>query len=130
MKIFRSQLVLKRNKQGIGSYLFNYLHRSKSIIMGESSAASKFFEHLPEYSLAICRECRYGVLPSHIPNHLQCHYRVTYKQAESIGEEVSSWANLFQYASQLEVPNKAINPISQLPVHTDGLICQLEPERC
>ncbi|KAK7177379.1 hypothetical protein PSPO01_16572 [Paraphaeosphaeria sporulosa] len=98
--------------------------------MAERSAAGKYFEHLPEYSLAICRECRHGVLPSQMPHHLQRHHRVPRKEADSIAEEVGRWTGLIQYASQLEVPREATDPISQLPVYTDGLVCQLAPESC
>ncbi|KAK7185305.1 hypothetical protein PSPO01_08822 [Paraphaeosphaeria sporulosa] len=44
--------------------------------MAESKTAGKYFEHLPKYSLAICRECRHGVLPSHARRHLQRMHRV------------------------------------------------------
>jgi hypothetical protein len=30
----------------------------------ESSVAGEYFEHLVAYALAICKECRHGVLPS------------------------------------------------------------------
>ncbi|KAK7178346.1 hypothetical protein PSPO01_15608 [Paraphaeosphaeria sporulosa] len=98
--------------------------------MTERSAAGKYFEHLPEYSLAICRECRHGVLPSQVPHHLQRHHRVPRKEADSIAEEVGRWAGVIQYASQLEVPQRAVAPTSQLPIYTDGLMCELEPDRC
>jgi hypothetical protein len=32
--------------------------------MIEDSVASEYFKHLVEYALAICKECRHGVLPS------------------------------------------------------------------
>jgi hypothetical protein len=32
--------------------------------MTESSVAGEYFEHLVAYALAICKECRHGVLPS------------------------------------------------------------------
>ncbi|KAK7189930.1 hypothetical protein PSPO01_04320 [Paraphaeosphaeria sporulosa] len=58
------------------------------------------------------------------------HHRVPRKEADSIAEEVGRWAGLIQYASQLEVPCEAVDPTGQLPVYTDGLMCQLELERC
>ncbi|KAL5400979.1 hypothetical protein PMIN03_011921 [Paraphaeosphaeria minitans] len=99
--------------------------------MTESSAASQYFEHLPAYSLAICRECRYGVLPSHARRHLQSVYQgIQGRQAQSIADELESWPGLKQYASELEVPSQSIKPISQLPIYTDGLMCALAPSRC
>ena len=98
--------------------------------MTEISGAAKYFDQLPEYLLATCRECRHGVLPSQVPAHLQRHHRIARRPAESIAEEVGSWTGLIQYASQVAVPKQAIEPISQLPVYTDGLMCQLAPDQC
>jgi hypothetical protein len=32
--------------------------------MTESSVAGEYFKHLVAYALAVCKECRHGVLPS------------------------------------------------------------------
>jgi hypothetical protein len=70
----------------------------------ESSVAGRYFEHLTAYALAVCKECRHGVLPSQVKSHLQRAHRVSRRQAESIAEDVASWAGLIEYASELEVP--------------------------
>jgi hypothetical protein len=57
--------------------------------MTEDSVAGEYFEHLVKYALAICKECRHGVLPSQIKSYLQRH-RVSRKQAELAAEDVSS----------------------------------------
>jgi uncharacterized C2H2 Zn-finger protein len=65
--------------------------------------------------------------------HLQRSHRVSRKQAEFIADEVSRWsvpAGLVEYASELEVPSQVIQPIHELPVYRDGLMCQVDPERC
>ncbi|KAK7177381.1 hypothetical protein PSPO01_16574 [Paraphaeosphaeria sporulosa] len=31
----------------------------------------RYFEHLTEYQVAVCRECRYAVWPDQIEGHLQ-----------------------------------------------------------
>jgi hypothetical protein len=98
--------------------------------MAESSVASQHFEHLAEYALAVCRECRHGVLPSQIKSHVQRSHRVKRKEAELIADEVRNWAGLIEYASELEVPDQVIEPIYQLPVYEDGLVCRLDPGRC
>ena len=91
--------------------------------MAESSVAGECFDHLAEYALAVCKKCRHGVLPSQIKSHLQRAHRVRHKQAKSIADEVSSWARLIEYASELEVPSRIVEPIHQLPVYADGLMC-------
>jgi uncharacterized C2H2 Zn-finger protein len=98
--------------------------------MTEGNIIDDLFDHLIEYRLAICKECQHGVLPSQIKSHLQRAHRMGRKQAESVAEEVGSWAGLIQYASELEVPSQAVEPMHQLPVYADGLKCQLDPSRC
>ena len=98
--------------------------------MAESSVAGEHFEHLVEYALAVCRECRHGILPSQIKSHVQRSHHVTRKKAELIADEVRSWAGLIEYASEVEVPSQVIKPVHQLPVYEDGLMCRLDPNRC
>jgi hypothetical protein len=98
--------------------------------MTESSVTGKYFEHLVAYALAVCKECRHGVLPSQVKSHLQRAHRVKGKQAELVADEVSSWAGLVEYASELEVPSQVIQAIQQLPVYVDGLMCRIDPDRC
>ena len=98
--------------------------------MAAESGEFQFFEHLAEYSVAICRECRHGVLPSHIESHLQRVHRVKHKQAKHIAEKVRGWSGLTEYASEITVPSRLPAPINQLPVYSDGLLCQLDPTRC
>jgi RecQ family ATP-dependent DNA helicase len=100
------------------------------VIMAESSVRGKHFEHLVEYALAVCRECQHGVLPSHIKSHVQRAHPAKRKQAKAIAEEVGNWAGLIQYAGELEVPSQVIEPIHQLPVYKDGLMCQVDPNHC
>jgi hypothetical protein len=98
--------------------------------MTEVGIEFQHFEHLVEYSIAICKECRHGVLPSHIRSHLQHAHKVKQKQAKDIAERVCSWPGLVEYVSKIQVPSQVIAPISQLPVYSDGLLCQLDVACC
>jgi hypothetical protein len=98
--------------------------------MAESGIAGKHFEYLVRYALAVCKECRHGVLPSQIKSHVQRSHQTKRKEAELIADEVRSWAGLIEYANELEVPSQVIEPIHQLPVYKDGLMCRLDPDRC
>jgi len=98
--------------------------------MAEIDLDFQHFEHLAEYSIAICTECRHGVLPSHIQSHLQRAHKIQQKQAEDIAERVRSWPGLIEYASEFHEPSRVVPPISQLPVYPDGLSCQLDNTRC
>jgi hypothetical protein len=98
--------------------------------MAETDIEFQHFEHLAAYSIAVCKECRHGVLPSHIKSHLQHAHKVKQKQAEDIAERVRSWPGLTEYASEIQVPSQVVAPISQLPVYSDGLLCQLDAANC
>jgi len=65
--------------------------------MAESSIAGERFEHVVEYALAVCKECRHGVLPSQIKSHVQRSHHVKRKEAELIADEVRSWAGLILF---------------------------------
>ncbi|KAG9382299.1 DUF3505 multi-domain protein [Pyrenophora tritici-repentis] len=75
--------------------------------MSKPSIECQYFEHVPEHSVAACRECRYAVWPDQIEGHLQKQHKVSYKEAEAVGQQVRSWAGLVQYPSELEVPTGA-----------------------
>jgi superfamily II DNA helicase RecQ len=89
------------------------------------------FHHLVEYQLAVCKECQYAVWPEQIAGHLHGkHHKIPRNQANAIAEEVCNWFGLIPFASELEVPAMIDRPIPQLPLYEDGLMCQLEPEKC
>jgi hypothetical protein len=98
--------------------------------MSEHDIACQYFEHVAEYSVAACRECRYAVWPDQIESHLQKQHKVSRKQADIVGEQIRSWAGLLQYPSELEVPGGVPKPVPQLAVYTNGLLCQLDLGQC
>jgi uncharacterized C2H2 Zn-finger protein len=98
--------------------------------MSEHEIACQYFEHVAEYSIVACRECRYAVWPGQIESHLQGQHKVSYKQAEIVGEQIRNWAGLLQYPSELEVPGGVSRPVPQLAMYTDGLLCQLDSGQC
>jgi hypothetical protein len=98
--------------------------------MTESSVAGEYFEHLVTYALAVCKECRHGVLPSQVKSHLQRTHHINCKQADLIAEDVSSWVGLIKHASELEVPSQVISAIQQLPVYADGFMCRIDLDHC
>lgn len=53
----------------------------------------------------MCKECRHGVLPSQIRNHVQRAHPAKRKQAKAIADEVGTWAGMIEYASESEVPS-------------------------
>jgi hypothetical protein len=58
--------------------------------MAEIDVELQHSQHLAEYHIAICKDCRHGMLPSHIKSYLQRAHKVKDKQAEDIAERVCS----------------------------------------
>jgi hypothetical protein len=73
--------------------------------MSVSSTECQCFEHIAEYQVAVYKECRHAVIPSHFKSYLQRVHRVKDKQAEDIAEQVYSWLGLIEYASELQMPS-------------------------
>src|SRR5688572_16859903 len=95
-----------------------------------SITMAAYFDHLQQYSLAVCKRCRYGVLPSHVESHLRRAHKVHQKEAELAAAEISDWAGLAEYASDITVPKVVVQPIPELPVFADGMLCQIDPHSC
>ncbi|EKG08964.1 hypothetical protein MPH_14081, partial [Macrophomina phaseolina MS6] len=99
--------------------------------MAESRVSTEYFSHAAEHRLAICKECRHAVWPDQIAAHLQGkHHRLGRKQAEKVADAVRAWPDLIQFPSELEVPVQLSQPITELPLFEDGLLCQLHPDKC
>ncbi len=92
---------------------------------------NEYIEHLGEYQLAVCKECRYGVWPDQLESHLQgINHKLSRKEAGFVAGDVRSWSGLIPYASELELPSYVNQPMRQLPLYQDGLLCRLDPSRC
>ena len=98
--------------------------------MSKFDLAGQYFEHVAEYSVAACQECRYAVWPDQIEGHLQRQHKVGYKEAEAVGQQVRSWAGLVQYSSELEIPRSVQTPVPQLALYEDGMLCDLGVGNC
>jgi hypothetical protein len=107
-----------------------HFNHPSTVTMMESTIAANYFEHLAAYALAVCKECRHGVLPSQVKSDLHRAHRVKSKEAESAADEVRSWAGLIEYGSELEVPSQIVVPTHQLPIYANGLMCRINPDHC
>lgn len=89
------------------------------------------FEHLPEWRVIVCRQCRCAVWPSEVATHLtNKQHRHPRKVAERIAQEVAEWPGIVPYPSLFELPSFITQSIPQLPLFDDGLQCQLDPTHC
>jgi hypothetical protein len=58
--------------------------------------ATDYFLHIPEYKVAICRNCCYAVWFDRTPNHLkEIHSGLTTKERLSIFEDLGNWLRVY-----------------------------------
>lgn len=89
------------------------------------------FQHLHEWQVIVCKQCRHAVWPQEVQSHLQGgQHRMSIKRAQAIAMEVREWPGVIHCKTDLIVPNYVYNPIAEIPLYTDGLQCQLEPDKC
>lgn len=63
--------------------------------------------------------------------HLQGrYYGIGGKDTEAIADEVRQFPGLIRFPGEFEVPAGVDRPIPELPVHADGLMCELQPDGC
>ena len=89
--------------------------------------ADFFFEHVSNWQVIVCKQCRCAVWPSEVAAHLtnKQHSR-TQKLANSIREEVEQWQGVIQYPSGFDVPSFVTEPVQELPLFDDGWQCRLD----
>ena len=100
------------------------------VAMAECDIGSRFFTQLAEYPVAVCKECKHGVWPDQIEGHLQRSHKIPRKKAGLVGSSIRGWPGLARYPSELELPSQIVDPIPEIPLYSDGWLCQLEPIRC
>ncbi|KAF2482205.1 hypothetical protein BDY17DRAFT_155157 [Neohortaea acidophila] len=99
--------------------------------MEESRGGIKYFYHILEWQIIVCKECQHAVWPQEVPRHLQGkQHQVLLQAARAIAIEVQEWPGVIHNKTDLAIPLYIHGPIAELPLYTDGLQCRVEPERC
>lgn len=79
--------------------------------------AEAYFEQLPEWQVAVCRECRIAVWPDHVGKHLQGpHHRLPQTDAARIQDALYTWPGVAIYPTQFRLPRAIPQPITALPL--------------
>ena len=74
-------------------------------------------EHVSNWQVIVCKQCRCAVWPSEVAAHLTNKQQSrTQKSANSIGEEVEQWQGVIQYPSGFDVPSFVTEPVQELPL--------------
>ena len=87
------------------------------------------FIHLPQYSVIVCRKCKYAILPSQINTHLSNKkHGYSKEERQAIIQEVAKLPGLIQSEAQLEAfqfPPSIAKAIPELKAaKPNGLKCQ------
>ena len=100
-------------------------------VISDAAAGQEYFRHLEKWHIVVCKDCQYGVWPSHVKGHLTGkQHKIAAKEAQQIAEEVEEWPGIIQFPSEFEFPAHIEEPIPELPLFEDGWKCRLEPEHC
>lgn len=93
--------------------------------------ASDYFYHLLPYSLAVCKMCRVAIWPSLAVKHLRGEkHRLSRPMALAVVRDLSTWTDLCPGPSTFTLLPHLDQPLPQLPLFRDGLLCLLDPASC
>ena len=93
--------------------------------------ASSHFQHLTEWEVIVCKECKYAVWPRQVAGHLtNRQHKMPRKQAIGISDEIEQWHGIAQFPGEFEIPKYVEEAVEGLPVYTDGIKCELNRGQC
>jgi hypothetical protein len=90
---------------------------------------AKWFQHLPQYCIVVCVNCRTAVVPDHIAAHLQRNHKsVSKKEQQQAQSYVDGLENIARNIANVQFPRPEEPPCKEIPVYQDGLRCTWEDE--
>ena len=101
-------------------------------VTAESIQVDELFQYAPHIQLPICRECGFGVWPKSVAAHVQRRpHRLGRQDARYVQQVIQQWPQLLQDRQIISAIHQAVQPIiPELPVYTDGWLCEGDSERC
>ncbi len=91
---------------------------------------NRFFKHMPEYRIILCKRCGYAVIPKQIGGHLSDQHKgeISKKTREAILEFIRGLDNVAWTKDEVIYLHKPVEVILGLPVYHDGIVCKWEGE--
>ena len=87
-------------------------------------------EYLSEWRMIVCRKYQHTIWPAQVQSHFQGpQHRLKIKEAPPIAGRRNHGPIQFNIV-ELQIPIRIDSPVRILPVYSDGLLCQMKPERC
>ena len=93
--------------------------------------ALPYLQHVEEWKIVVCRQCRHAVWPGDVRAHFKgVQHRLASDKIKQIVEEVGILTALTRDRTAFRYPVDAIEPIDAMPVFDDGLMCTFAPDEC
>jgi hypothetical protein len=90
----------------------------------------QLFEKIPSLRIIICRQCKYGVRPAEIQQHLKRQHQYSYQLARQVADAVHQWEDVEQDSEAIQIPYQLEAPLPIIPCPAGGLLCQRDPPQC
>ena len=90
----------------------------------------QIFEKIPSLQIIVCRHCQHGVHPKEIITHLQTKHSMKPRESQPIAQRIAQWQDIIQHPEAVQIPRELDHPIPIIPVYTNGLQCQRDPNQC
>ena len=93
----------------------------------EMDLFEKLFRHFSEHKVIVCKQCRFGVIPSQVESHVRnWHASVTKQERQGIIDIVGTLPDLARNPEDVQYPSIKSPPIPELPIISDALRCVKE----
>ncbi|KAL2801581.1 hypothetical protein BJX63DRAFT_417051 [Aspergillus granulosus] len=86
------------------------------------------FTKIPKLQIIVCCQCKHAVHPKKVKAHLQTKHFMKLHECQPIAGTIMGWNNITQNPDNVHIPRKLEEPLPVLPVHTNSIQCQRDPE--
>jgi hypothetical protein len=88
---------------------------------------NQLFHKLPTLGVIICHQCKHGVRPTEVEQHLKKKHHLKHAVTSQITQAISQWHDIQHDSSAIQIPQALEEPLPILPSHSNGLLCQRDP---
>ena len=90
---------------------------------------ARWFQHLPQYWIIICVNCRTAIVPDHVAAHLRRNRAgVSKEEQQQVQRYVDKLENVARDVANVQFPRPEEPPCSEIPIQRDGLRCTNKSE--
>lgn len=89
---------------------------------------NEWFQKVPILRILLCRQCKYGVRPREVKQHLKKRHQLNHTVASQVAKAVTQWDDVTQDSNDIEIPHALDEPLPLLPCEPSGLLCRRDPQ--